>query len=93
MQTKLREVAAMLGYGSSEVFPKQAQVLSEQNDLGSWLNCPYQNATETDRFALQPNGDALSPEEFVVHAESLKVGPEFFSRSLDTAPPEFKDGV
>jgi hypothetical protein len=92
MQSKLREVAALLGYGSAEVFPKRAQILSEQSDIGSWLNAPYQNVANTNRYAVLSNGDALDAEAFLAFAELSKVGPEFFSKSLDTAPPEFKDG-
>ena len=41
MQDKLRELAAGLGYGGVEIFPKQREVLVDRGDIGSWLNMPY----------------------------------------------------
>src|SRR5665213_2054700 len=38
MQKKLRDVAAVLGYGTSEIFPKQSKILVEQGDCGQWIN-------------------------------------------------------
>lgn len=94
MQTKLREVAAHLGFGGSEIFPKQSAILREQNDLGSWINCPYFGGDATTRYAVKPNGDAESAEGFLDRADGLKVGPEFFIKALDAGkcPAEFKDG-
>jgi hypothetical protein len=61
MQNKLREVAAMLGHGKAEVFPKQTKLV----DMGSWINMPYFGGAETTRYAVTPDGEALTPEQFL----------------------------
>lgn len=41
MQAKLKEIAAGLGFGGSEIFPKQTHILAERGDIGQWINMPY----------------------------------------------------
>lgn len=41
MQSKLKEIAAGLGFGGSEIFPKQTRILAERGDIGQWINMPY----------------------------------------------------
>lgn len=76
VQEKLRDVAARLGYGNSEIFPKQTRLT--EKDLGSWLNMPYFGGDETTRYAVQPNGDPYLMEAFLKAADAAKVGPDFF---------------
>jgi hypothetical protein len=94
MRATLQAIAALLGHGGSECFPKQGSILSESGDLGSWINAPYADADHTTRYALRPNGDAMNADAFLEYAEGLKVGPDFFSKPLvaEDVPPEFKDG-
>ena len=42
MRDKLTEIKTLLGYGGSEVFPKQIQ-LKSSDDTGNFLNLPYFN--------------------------------------------------
>lgn len=72
MQKKLKDVAAVLGYGTSEIFPKQTQVLVERGDCGSWLNICYEGGVRGMRYAVDVDGNAMSPEKFILHAEGLK---------------------
>lgn len=72
MQRKLRELAASLGYGKSEVFPKQTQVRSEEGDIGNWINMPYFGGEQTTRYALDDKAGARSLEEFLDLAEALR---------------------
>lgn len=69
---KLMEWAVALGYSGVEIFPKQTK-LAGPEDRGSWLNAPYQSGARTLRYALDKNGRALSPEEFLDAAESSRV--------------------
>lgn len=93
MKSKLSEVAAFLGYGgsNSEIFPKQSQILSENGDIGNWLSMPYYNGTRGMRYAVGIDGNALSPEAFLIAAEALAVGPEWFSQLL-VVSDDFEDG-
>jgi hypothetical protein len=80
MQNKLREIAAGIGQGQAEIFPKQTKLLLERGDRGNCLNMPYFAGDNTTRYALDDNGDALSVDEFLERAESHKVTHEQFKK-------------
>lgn len=67
--TKLKEIAAFLGRGSAEIYPKQTKILAARGDVGQWINMPYFHAYKTNRYAVDKTGRPLSPEEFVALAE------------------------
>lgn len=72
MQDKLREVCNYLGLPpGTEIFPKQREVLASSGDVGNWLNMPYQEAEQTSRFAVKPDGRPASLEEFLSAAERI----------------------
>ena len=78
MQDKLNEIRSVLGYGGSEVFPKQRE-LKSKDDTGNFLNLPYFNGDNTTRYAFNNDGEAVNLEDFeVLHtsncidAETLK---------------------
>ena len=84
MQSKLREIAAKLGHGLAEIFPKQTVILAESNDLGSWINMPYFDGDNTERHALRPDGTPMSVTGFLDAAEAVKAiaTPEWIARPL-----------
>lgn len=94
---KLREIAGVLGYGGSEIFPKQVAVLEDRGDLGNWLNMPYFESEQTKRYGVTPEGRGLSLEKFLdlaesrrlTRAEMVKVSPVVMSSSpeMSDAPP------
>lgn len=89
MQSQLREMASVLGYGKSEIFPKQSEVLPERGDIGNWINMPYFGDT---RKGIQISGDAMSPEQFLEVAEIKKLSlQELEAFSVDTGEA-FDDG-
>jgi len=63
MRDKLTEIKTLLGYGGSEVFPKQIQ-LKSADDTGNFLNLPYFNGDDTTRYAFKQDGEAATLEEF-----------------------------
>lgn len=67
---KLRELAAFVGHGGSEIFPKQTTVLVKRGDLGSWLNMPYFGGDRSERYAVTPMGTGLSMERFLATAQA-----------------------
>jgi P4 family phage/plasmid primase-like protien len=81
MVARLNEIAAALGHGLAECFPKQTENTEKG---GNWLNMPYYGGDETTRYGVKPNGDALAVAEFLDRAEALKAanGPEWFSAPL-----------
>lgn len=86
VQEFLREASVLIGWGSSEVFPKQHSVQLERGDLGSWLNMPYFGGEETDRYAVQEDGRSMTLKQFVEYAESLQQPASFLNQSIE----EFK---
>lgn len=95
MRDKLSEIAAILGHGGSEIFPKQEQLLVERGDVGNFINLPYFDADLTTRPALDAKGNELSLEEFLDKAEKIAVTPNKFlsieiadsSTDMPGAPP------
>ena len=63
MRDKLTEIKTLLGYGGSEVFPKQIQ-LKSADDTGNFLNLPYFNGNQTTRYAFKNDCEAATLEEF-----------------------------
>ena len=49
---KAVEIAAGLGHGRYEIFPKQEQVLVERGDVGNFINLPYFDHAKTLRYAV-----------------------------------------
>jgi len=71
MQDKLTQIKAVLGYGGSEVFPKQTE-LKSQDDTGNFLNLPYFNGNNSTRYAFNDKGDAVSIDAFYLLYENKK---------------------
>lgn len=76
VQRKLREYAMMMGYGDSEVFPKQIKIVAERGDIGQWINMPYFDVHKTLRYAVGDRGQKLEVLEFIEYAKSKAVSPE-----------------
>tara|TARA_R110002051_G_scaffold159926_2_gene231394 strand:- start:2571 stop:4082 length:1512 start_codon:yes stop_codon:yes gene_type:complete len=76
MQDKLREIAAGLGFGGLEIFPKQREVLADRGDIGSWLNMPYFSGANSTRYGLSVKGKALTMENFLTFANTRKITPD-----------------
>ena len=72
MQIKLIEIAAWLGYGESEIFPKQIELNSK--GTGNFLNLPYNHPEFPTRYALDDEGNALIElRMFITHYETKVV--------------------
>lgn len=94
MMEKLRDIAALLGFGGSEIFPKQTEVLVDRGDLGNWLNMPYLDGDKTERYCVNDKGKGLTLSQFLNTAEAARLPPDEFLK-LGKAPekdPEWGDG-
>ena len=90
VQEKLIQIKAVLGYGRSEVFPKQTE-LKSKDDTGNFLNLPYFNGDDTTRYAFKDDGTAASLEEFYgiySNVKQLDVG----SIKVERPQSEYSDG-
>lgn len=93
MQKYLSGIAAFLGYGGSEIFPKQTRILAERGDKGNWINMPYFNLLNGMRFGIKTTGDAMSPEEFLDYAERMRLDESELDKTfLGKTVEDFADG-
>ena len=98
LQRKLRQIAASIGYGQTEIFPKQTKLLLDRGDRGSTLNMPYFGGENSTRYAYGKEGQALTPREFLDYAQTIELKPKELDKLeaspltesvewLDQAPP------
>lgn len=67
--------AALIGYGGSEVFPKQSSLVigsDGKRAYGNWINMPYMGGDLSNRYAVH-GGKKLSFAEFLDAAEKSRV--------------------
>ena len=76
MQATLQQMSAALGYGVSEIFPKQFKLHLDRDDVGNFLNLPYFNAEEGLRYAIKDDGTSATLDEFLELYEQYKQTPE-----------------
>jgi len=76
VQAKLRDLAALIGYGGSEIFPKQSTVLTERGDMGNWLNMPYFGGDKSERYCVNETGRGYTLRQFMSLAEAARLTPE-----------------
>ena len=66
MQIKLKAIAVVLGFGESEIFPKQIELSSK--GTGNFLNLPYNHPEYPGRFAYDDEGNSLlNLDMFIEH--------------------------
>jgi len=96
LQLKLKEVAAEIGFGGCEVFPKQIQLVLDRGDNGNFLNLPYFDHENGLRYAVKDDGSRASLEEFLTYAEAASITGEQLDNLLAKESPEvdqkLKDG-
>ena len=76
MQLTLQQISAALGYGGSEIFPKQIKLHLDRDDVGNFLNLPYFNAEDGLRYAIKDDGTGATIDEFIELYEKYKQTPE-----------------
>lgn len=77
MRSRLSEWATAIGFGSSEIFPKQDALLNS-GDVGNWINMPYFGALTaegTSRWGIF-SGQQMTLEGFLTRAEKCRVTEE-----------------
>ena len=73
LRNKLTQLAAVLGYGNCEVFPKQIKINAERGDTGNFLNLPYFNSDDGNRYGVLDNGNAATLDEFYSLYDKYKI--------------------
>ena len=57
VQSKLKSYTSLLGCTGSEIFPKQVTLLLDKGQTGNYLNLPFYNARETERYVYDRDGN------------------------------------
>jgi len=91
MRDKLTEIKTVLGYGGSEVFPKQIK-LKSQDDTGNFLNLPYFNGNQSTRYAFLENGESATLDGFFGLYERNKQTPQQLQKiKIERPVTEYSD--
>lgn len=81
MRERLRDFASFLGFGNAEIFPKQVKIMVDRGDIGSWINLPYFDANNTQRFALDRSGVPIKGlSEFIRFVHRQRQDPKDLKR-------------
>jgi hypothetical protein len=70
MRLKLKMIAAHIGHGGAEIYPKQDEKRSEKS-VGNYLNLPYFGGELTTRYAFTEKAEAMPFAEFLEHYDSV----------------------
>ena len=96
MQSKLKMMSEALGFGGSEIFPKQTEILVERGDTGNFLNLPYHGGIRGLRYTFDNAGNAASLEQFYsIYDEWVQTQEQVEAIIVQKAPEikeAFKDG-
>ena len=90
VRTKLTQFASALGYVGVEIYPKQTELASNK-DVGNWLNMPYFNAGNTNRYALL-GGSPIDVHQFLDLAARRTVTEDTLRAINPVVHDEFQDG-
>ena len=84
--------AGIIGYAGVEIFPKQDSLPESggERQLGNWINMPYFDAEDTNRFAFE-GGKQIDLNHFLDIAESRRIKPAILVEKAEggyaEAPP------
>jgi hypothetical protein len=73
IQGKLKAMAAVLGHGNCEIYPRQTEILVERGDIGQWINVPYFNGVKGLRYAVDEAGAPVSAHDFIKLVEEVRL--------------------
>jgi len=96
VQLKLKEIAAEIGYGGCEIFPKQIKLVLERGDNGNFLNLPYFDHEGGLRYAFNKDGSAATLVEFLDMAEASAITEDqldgLMAKTVPDVDEKIKDG-
>lgn len=91
MQDTLSYFASKLGYGRSEIFPKQKEIDPTKQMPGNWINVPYNKGTE--RPCLDDKAEPMSLETFCKYIEGKPIGVKELAKWTLFEEPEDEDDL
>jgi len=81
----MKKLAAKIGVADilDRIYPMQTNM--DNVEYGSWLNMPYFEGDTSVRYAFNPKGESLTPEDFLKFVEKRRVNHE---QLIELAVPE-----
>lgn len=74
----------ILGHKKSEIFPKQKKL--EKSKVGNWINLPYFDAENTQRFAYDDSGKKLDLFGLIKHVEEKAIDITELEKLIENFP-------
>lgn len=74
----LSKMAELLGFPTAEIFPKQ-DLRPDPTSIGNWLNMPYYNAENTDRYGLDEDGNAIPVDQIIDYINDKRINDKVIS--------------
>jgi hypothetical protein len=84
IQQKLKDLAAYMGYGGCEIFPKQTKILADRGDIGQWINMPYFGDTRWCQ--------GMKPEAFIEKVMANRFTAKQLEDLVIKVKTDFEDG-
>ena len=76
MREKLHSIKNIFGVEKPDkIFPVQKYLNLEKGSAGSWINIPYHNAANTERYMILEDGQKATLEQFFEAYEKSKITP------------------
>ena len=88
---KLAAFAKAMGFGGSEIFPKQTNLAADQ--FGNWLNMPYFDWEISTRYAIDSEGERMDLPRFLDHAFASRLSIDGWKKlEVPETTHPFQDG-
>ena len=92
LQAKLKDFASALGYGGTEIFPKQTELLVDRGDVGNWINMPYFDFANTTAYGIHFDGSPMNVRDFLDYAYAVKLTSEDLKKVVIPPIGDLRDG-
>jgi hypothetical protein len=78
--SRMRRVAASLGYAGCEIFPKQTSLIVEKDDCPSWIYVPFGGTHEmfSEQGCMTDNGNLMELADAVQHMKDMRISKSKF---------------
>jgi hypothetical protein len=73
--SRMRRVAASLGYSGCEIFPKQTTLIVEKDDCPSWIYVPFGGTHDifAEQGCMTDNGNLMELSDAVMHMKDMRI--------------------
>ena len=90
----LKKMSEVLGFPGVEIFPKQDR-RTKDTIIGNWINMPYFKAEETERYAIDQDGNRVTHDRIVDFIYKRRIRPDSLKHFIGSKekPPAKKEEI